>query len=414
MPSREFYDIHCHALTLSDPSFINVINTVRARRMELLYSQFVSMEYLSSSFFRKGGEKLRNMLSVMENSPSDIFFLMEDDLRGKYKKNDDELPLIVDGKLTIASMPYRKLIIAPLLMDFGKPGPYKPDTYYDSFPAKRIEAQIMAVLLGVKEYRRLRPDGFLEIHPFLGINPANYTPESMQQFLDFWFSGYLRGRKNANKEFAGMSHYKLEKGKCSCSPFAGIKLYPPLGFDPWPEPGQDRETVKILYAFTQKYAIPITTHCDDGGFRILPIEQAMLQTAPSRFKDALARYPDLLLNFAHLGSQYSRPLRRAPVTQWRDEIFAYMREYPGVYADFSFNGVDPEYYAMLSTTVGGMDKSWRDKVESRIMFGSDFMVNLFKIRSYADYYRVFEHSALSGEQKYRFASENPRRFLFGD
>ncbi len=48
------------------------------------------------------------------------------------------------------------------------------------------------------------------------------------------------------------------------------------------------------------------------------------------------------------------------------------------------------------------------------MFGSDFMINLAKVRSYADYFRIFGASPLSAEQKRSYASENPRRFLFGE
>jgi hypothetical protein len=29
--------------------------------------------------------------------------------------------------------------------------------------------------------------------------------------------------------------------------FAGIKLYPPLGYDPWPAKNEEREKVKLLY-----------------------------------------------------------------------------------------------------------------------------------------------------------------------
>lgn len=160
-----------------------MIQTLRMRRLEAIYSQITSFEYLASSFFHRGGEKLRNMLSVMENEPGDIFMLMEDDHAGQYAKTAEEMPLFANGRLRVGGLEYGRLILSPLLMDFNQPGPYKPDTYYDKYPKKTIEAQIVDVLLGIREYRRDRPDGLLEIHPFLGINPKAYTAETLGRFL---------------------------------------------------------------------------------------------------------------------------------------------------------------------------------------------------------------------------------------
>ncbi|HWP67901.1 MAG TPA: amidohydrolase, partial [Rectinemataceae bacterium] len=268
--AMEFYDIHCHAHTLSHPSFLAVIQTLRARRLEAIYNQVTSFEYLASSFFHRGGEKLRNMLSVMENEPGDIFMLMEDDLAGIYAKSESQKPLIENGRISIGGNSYKKLLISPLLIDFNHTGPYKPDTYYDKYPKKTIDAQIVDVLLGIKEYRRLRPNGILEIHPFLGINPKAYTAESLQVFLDTWFSGFSRSRKNAKAIFESMDKLVIGEETVGYSPFAGIKLYPPMGFDPWPDDEAEREKVKILYSFCEKKNVPIITHCDDGGFRVLP------------------------------------------------------------------------------------------------------------------------------------------------
>jgi len=410
----DFYDIHCHVHTLSHPSFLAMIQTLRMRRLEAIYSQITSFEYLASSFFHRGGEKLRNMLSVMENEPGDIFILMEDDLAGAYAKAAEETPLLMDGRLRVGDREYSRLILSPLLMDFNQPGPYKPDTYYDKYPRKTIEAQIVDVLLGIREYRRDRPDGLLEIHPFLGINPKAYSADTLARFLDEWFSDFTRDREEARRAFEAMDSLVIGDTRRKHSPFAGIKLYPPLGFDPWPDEGPEREKVEILYSFAEKKGIPIITHCDDGGFRILPLEDSWRQTSPSRYRPALERYPRLIIDFAHLGAQYSMPMRLSPPTQWRDEIFSLMGEFPGVYGDFSFNGALPGYYDSLIAALGHIPPRERELVEKRILFGSDFMVNLLKVRSYADYYRIFSKSALDSVLKQAFVSNNPRRFLFDE
>lgn len=409
----DFYDIHCHVHTLSHPSFLAIIQTMRMRRLEAIYNQITSFEYLASSFFHRGGEKLRNMLSVMENEPGDIFLLMEDDLAGLYAKAAEERPLATDGVLEVGGRKYGKLMLSPLLMDFNQPGTYKPDTYYDKYPRKTIEAQIVDVLLGIREYRKARPKGLLEIHPFLGINPKAYTSESLAGFLEKWFKRFSRERKAARNVFESMEHLVIGDAPMKFSAFAGIKLYPPLGFDPWPDDGKEREKAEILYSFAEKRGIPIITHCDDGGFRVLPLEDSWRQTSPARYRPALERYPGLIIDFAHLGTQYSMPMRLSPPTEWRDQVFAMMSEFPGVYGDFSFNGALPGYYDSLVAALGKLPPGKRDIVEKRIMFGSDFMVNLLKVRSYSDYYRIFSESAVEPRLKLAFASENPARFLFG-
>ncbi|HOV95080.1 MAG TPA: hypothetical protein PLT87_09385, partial [Spirochaetales bacterium] len=85
---NEFYDIHCHAHTLAHPSFLALLENVRGRTLETLYSQATSFNYLVSSLLHNGGEKLRNTLSVMENEPGDIFSIMEDDLAGRYSAGE--------------------------------------------------------------------------------------------------------------------------------------------------------------------------------------------------------------------------------------------------------------------------------------------------------------------------------------
>ena len=58
MAEAAFYDIHCHALTLSPPSFLAFVETVRSRRMETLYAQARSPGFLAGSLFLKGGERV--------------------------------------------------------------------------------------------------------------------------------------------------------------------------------------------------------------------------------------------------------------------------------------------------------------------------------------------------------------------
>lgn len=444
MKNRMFFDIHCHAHTLSHPSFLALIQTIRNRRLEAVYSQLSAPEYLVSSFFHRGGEKLRNMLSVMENEPGDIFMLMEDDLSGAYLSDSEEekkhaaqkdksLPLISQHKLKIGDTTYDRLAICPLLIDFNSVGEFRPDTYYNKYPRKSMKAQIVDVLMGIKEYRKQRPDGMLEIFPFVGINPSRYSLLELEHFLAEWFpkpvkrvhaeddvhtlpnhgSQQSESMQQRRSQFADMIDFQSEDGIGEHNYFAGIKLYPPLGFDPWPSDSTERKKVEALYQFCEENQVPMTTHCDDGGFRVIQLEKAWANTNPERYADVLKHFPNLRINFAHLGYLHNQIKRINDEFEWRNRILAFMLEYPNVYGDFSFDGVYPQFYQELHEMLENLSASDRKVVEQRIMFGSDFMVNLLKVTSYLEYFTIFEKSPLDAELKHRFGSENPARFLFG-
>lgn len=410
----EFYDVHCHAHTLSHPSFLALLETVRMRKIETLYNQASSFNYLTSSLLYKGGEKLRNTLAVMENEPGDIFGIMEDDLAGCYGKGGESEALLKNGRLLVGGTYYDTLILVPLLIDFSQPGALQSDAYYNRYPHKPIEAQILDILTGIRAYRTKRPSGLLEICPFLGVNPKSHTPDSMEKFLNTWFLGFERSRQRSAMIFEALVDSDLRDLSRPQPFFGGVKLYPPLGFDPWPENRVERATVEVLYDFCEKNRVPIITHCDDEGFRTIGLEAAWRQTDPASYRPALQKYPELIIDFAHFGMQYCKTVLGASTTDWRDSILSLMLEYPNVYTDISFNGVDPAYYDSLASLLGGMGEARRDIALRRIMFGSDFLVNLLKSPSYLRYFTDFSNSCFSPEQKVAFGSTNPRAFLFGD
>ncbi len=211
--------------------------------------------------------------------------------------------------------------------------------------------------------------------------------------------------------------------------FAGIKVYPPLGFDPWPDPAEadvlsgprerstmrrryafERRKVEFLYAFCQKKGIPVTTHCGDSGFQVEDRERSLAFTCPDRWANALHEFPNLKLNFAHFGTQ-----AEAGPRLWMQRIIDLMRDFPNVYADFSYRGVDPGYYDRLAAVLRALPVGQAGIVKTRILFGTDFLINLIDTGSYQDYLGTFvDTKALSPEDKVLFSEINPARFLFGE
>ena len=411
MYSKYFFDAHCHVLELSHPNFLDFVEGLRHRGLEAIYQGLSAPNFMLTSFFSKGGERLRNLLAVMERQAGEIFELMEDDLLGEFSRKGEARPLFTDGHLRIGGLEFDRVLVVPLVMDFTQEPRENPDLYYDRQPPKDPLQQVRDLLEGIAHYRRARPEGLLDIRPFIGVNTAHHDASSLRSLLEAAFEGYRPGLEAAKEAFDAM---KVWDGGWNGNVFAGVKLYPPLGFDPFPEDGKEREKTDYLFSFCERRGIPIVTHCDDMGFRALPIEEAWRFTSPERWKPRLEANPGLRIDFAHFGMQYSMRFGQSGRHEWTDAIIELMREHEGVHADIAFNGCDPIYYDHLFSIVAKEERNSGPLLADRLLFGSDFAINLLKIGSWSEYIGVFSSSCLPDALKERMCSINPARFLFGE
>lgn len=410
MAERFFIDAHCHVLELSHPNFLDFVEGLRHRGLEALYQGLSAPNFMLTSFFSKGGERLRNLLAVMERQAGEIFELMEDDLLGKFAQDDGAEPLYSSGSLRIGGLEFDRVLLVPLVMDFAEPPRPDPGLWYDKQPPKDILRQIRDLLEGIAHYRRTRLEGLLAIRPFIGINTARHDRAALESLLVAAFEGYRSGFGAALEAFDGMGRWD---GSWKANAFAGVKLYPPLGFDPFPEQGEEREKTDFLFSFCEKRGIPIVTHCDDMGFRSLPLEESWRNTSPERWRPRFEANPRLKIDFAHFGMQYSLRFGQGARHEWTESIIELMAEYPGVYADVAFNGCDPAYYDHLLSLVEREEGRMGAPLSERLLFGSDFAMNLLRIRSWSEYLGIFSKSRLPDSLKESMASGNPSRFLFG-
>lgn len=406
-----FFDPHCHAMTIAHPNIPIFLQELSHNFTEEVLSELFSPAYLLDPAVKHPIRKIKNLLAVMEHDVAGIFKLMEDDLQGKFAP--DREGMIRDNLLHLRSGRYRQIVITPLVMDFSNKAGEMEDIYYNRVPESPLWKHAREVLEGIREYHRQRPEGMLRIYPFLGINTRNYSLRELEEILKHFFSVYSSSFSFRTETTRLITTFSGILDGVGSNVFSGIKLYPPLGFDPWPEEEpEEMEKVHLLYRFCQKRRIPITTHCDDQGYRTIPVKEAWRNSSPERWEQVLKAYPKLKLNFGHLGRQYYRRFRFIRQYRWMRKIFRLMEHYPHVYGDFSFNGTDPDYYRELLDELEGMDSRQRELIVSRILFGSDFMINLTKVESYLDYLRLFESSPFSDGRLHSFCSSNPRRFLF--
>ncbi len=467
-----FFDIHCHTMNLSHPSLYAFLK----RFLKIPHNPVFAMAGgaviggtvgLLAPFFGGGiGRKFLNHLSIMERNVSRILMAMEDDF---------------PNPISIGEKEFKGLTIAPLLMDFW--ADEEAEKIYYPFTPKSIIPQILDVLNGIADYantvrgveydecikefsevskwgrqigakkqwrldlRRLTTsnrDSILDKYgpkkrklmalPFLGLNTRycylktkkrkSHESTDLPLLLEKYFVG------NANEPYTGT----LEglSGKFGCFQgnlrkiggdyFLGIKVYPPLGFDPWPENEKDElEKVEHLYSFCEENQIPIVSHCSDGGFKVGDPQAAVERSHPKKWSSVLHKYGKLRLNIAHFGGQNSglryteswwnmpyRKLMFGGDPEWAAVIIELMKGYGNVYSDISYSGVNDKYYHSFLEII---EKNY--EIENKVLFGSDFTINLLSINSYRKYIENFLNTKhLSDSLKIKLCNTNPRNFLF--
>ncbi len=410
--------------------------------------------YLGNIIFRKKlSGKTRavvNTLSVFENDDGRQFRYAELDFLSLNKKfyektrtfRDDEEPevirrelqsvfdeLSIDPSFTIDKEVYNKVILTPLVMDFGYKGFTKAnldDIHYNMRPRKQVIDQTFDLFNGIKDYYNNRHlFHIFEIYPFLGINTKLYgADDEVERVLNSKFRNYIEKRNTdpTNGRYNILNELRQEFIKSSTGEnrtiidrrffyFAGIKLYPPLSYDPWPEDILERKKAKVVYDFCIKHKIPITTHCNDGGFRIETPENIKKFTSPDQWKKVLVqeKYEKLKINFAHFGGDI---IDKKHQEDWYEKVAELASDFNNVYTDFACLAMKLNEYRKLGRGIKKLVKDFPG-LENKILFGSDFpMCLLFGSDSYLHYLKNFRDTRHL-KHKGKFCSINPEQFLFG-
>lgn len=450
---NKFYDIHYHAFDISHAnllSFLSRKDIVTSKSTVSLFNElpfwgkFITCLPIPLIFagFIKGfiAKKIRNainnatsvktLLSVIENAIEYHFLYIEYFLKNK-TPTINEITSPADVRLK-----FNKIVLCPLLMDFGFKNLKNEKSFYNTPPQKPIVNQVVDIFNAIyfyynyqllphsKEESRLQVVSYksgvdnklFEIYPFLGINTQNYSIETIEEMFKRYFEGYENDTPSSRQE-----NLKNKLGKCKIDIeeisnlksskdesfykylFAGIKLYPPLGFDPWPENNEDElKKVKYLYKMCIEKKLPIITHCSDAGF-VADTNHELYTNPAKRWKKVIENeaYKDLKIDFAHLGSEGDEK------TEWLETIKSYMKIHKNIYGDISCNASKKDYYEKFKGNITSEN-------ENQFLFGSDFLINLLFSGSYNEYLNQFiNDNQLSIEQKLKMCQTNSEKFLFG-
>jgi len=454
-----FYDVHFHAMNLSHPNisaFLRRLNFWQILPILVSEKRDIVGEVIGAPLLEWQAGPIPNLLTMMENDIGSFFIILEYCLKEKKPKFSEGIK--ISSGDTKETYTYDKIVLIPLIMDFGYKGINNGRYFYNIPPSKPVVEQTIDLFNGIRKYckyemykeneeytlkeRSHDRAPLFEIYPFMGINTRNYRDDSEQKgeqkiekILNQYFEDYRGDRESLYKNMGQFKGVGDDIISIRSNFFAGIKLYPPLGFNPWPEssdkmpddPNYDykteRKKVELLYEYCCNKKIPITAHCGKLSYDVIPETCAHSLTSPEKWEKVLknSKYSKLKLNLAHFGQQEKFLSRYLPETlsnylpekkEWEEKIIKLISEYDNVYTDFSFRGCYPDYYKYLARLIKN-DPKLATKLNSRVLFGSDFMINLVYIDSYNDYLEKFAITKfLTLEQKKLFCNSNPEKFLF--
>ncbi len=366
-----FYDIHMHAMNLSHPALSGLLCR-RDLRNKLRYLSWSGM--LGRILQKKFLERYINMLVVMENDTASLFMLMERYLC------DPHNPIVQGSTLTLFDREYTKIVLTPLMIDFSATT-LDFNVHYPP-PNKPISEQVHDLINGIAKYNDKSPLHLLDIRPFMGLNTLH---------------------RDLNNDLKPLlcSHFEDKSQDMSC---AGIKVYPALGFDPWPSSRDEQHKVAYVYDFCIERGIPITAHCNRGGFVCGNPTQVEKRTHPLRWQKGLdqERFSNLKVNLAHFMSE----------KRWTPHVLRLLQRFKQVYTDISFVGANIGYYRKLGSLLRRLPSKNTACVRDRLLFGTDFMISLSRLPSYNHQYDLFIRTRhITNEDKHKICSANPKRFL---
>lgn len=451
---KTFYDIHMHALNLNHPNLSAYLfkdglidqlideNVGPLARLGLFGAVFASKNFIKKKiikFLTTGNPSPKdivgNCLSFFEIPLEYQFLVLE-----YFMKTGSPNIFNAQGKIAVNGTSYDKIVLCPLVIDFG----YKniaQSIFYNLSPKKPIANQVGDLFYAIRTYYRFnlelkgkkidlsteivdfnmhKHEKLFEIYPFMGLDTRNYELQELETLFAKYFRNFSKtesGETRRSRMFAQMG--TLDSNMYGrdidySDAFAGIKLYPQLGFDPYPNDPEELKKVRFLYQYCIDKRIPIITHCSDAGFKVGEFDS--LTSPEGKWKKVLAEYQELTLNFAHFGSESKSDKR-----QWRNAIIALTKQYENVYTDISCNNTKPEYYDELETLLNPTTKNKfkyappisNPELHKKVLYGSDFSINLLssKINSYNEYLKAFMDARLSSKND--LCESNPEKFLFG-
>lgn len=231
------------------------------------------------------------------------------------------------------------------------------------------------------------------------------------------FSDQINDLREASLQFPGRvfpffavnpkrpDHYELMTDAIEKKGFVGIKLYPSLGYR------VDHPDLIKIYDYCEKHNLPITMHCNHGGFYVK--KDFISYCDPDHWSPIIEQYPKLKLCFAHFGGHESLSEPGGlEGDSWGKKIIDLMHheDYNHIYADISYhtdmmNDPDKETHYLDK-----MHELLQDPIiQSRVLFGTDSW--LLRMNMSDELFWTYFREKLSNQEFHQIASLNTKAFI---
>lgn len=370
-----FVDTHCHLFNVTDvPLYEALRGKIRMGTLQKFFSVLAGGAAVLTNLDEKMIKQHRNFIRFFEREQQQNIEWFARQLREAVAVHQPGSELIV---------------ITPLIMDFDQVVE-ATNIGRDVEVARQFERLRQAIVAASKV---LNEDAQIpvKIFPFMGFDLRKLvnTPTALAELQAFW-SEHAASRAEIQKgNFA-----EIDNGKV-----LGLKLYPPLGFNPCPnkdKPAQEKAYLSF-YRWCVAEDIPITVHCQPSSFTgMLDKDDVAKFTDSENWLQLFKNYDEfngLRVNFAHFGGEtelanalkgpwdesvgYFNP-DRVNMKTWVGRLLCLLKEYPNTYADVSaFEFADVDARSNFAKLLG-LEKEGRIKVaegkyllRDKLLWGSD-------------------------------------------
>jgi predicted TIM-barrel fold metal-dependent hydrolase len=152
--------------------------------------------------------------------------------------------------------------------------------------------------------------------------------------------------------------------------------------------------------YKNKEFIDFQFHLFHGGFGSAVKERAHTLNHPTLWRKVLNQYPQLKICLAHFGGGS---------VDWQNEIAQLIIDFDNVYTDLSCQ-TNKERLEEIKEAYFISDSDEHKKIRSRVMYGSDYFLNLLHGTKFDNYYQNFTQ-VFTPEQIKVMSVEVPKNFL---
>ncbi|MBI5184781.1 MAG: amidohydrolase family protein [Nitrospinae bacterium] len=318
------------------------------------------------------------------------------------EKNIENLVSEINQIAGVGDLQDRCKILTPLAMDFE---------LADNCRHETLSNQVSRLLGSIKNSKGILDQYNFKVLPFLGLDLRRFDgidENGIENHLKRLISDYAGSIKDADGRHDPAN---LESGD-----IIGIKLYPPIGFNPYPENEATRRKYLAVYRTIIQLDLPVTVHCQKVSYNLVDKKKKEQFTTPINWERVLKEQDlkDLRINLAHFGGEEGIKATlwddeslwgddffgginfdRVNQNNWTFAIIKLLKSYKNTYSDISaFDYKDREAVFALGWLLsldhaGEFNSLGSFKLKDKLLWGSDRPMILPQFSSYKEYFDGF-------------------------